>query len=496
MFSRIDPYRLTFSSPLFSDITLFASAQVPFDAAATRELRQMLELQNTLQRWQQVLPDSTREQMALLKVVLTPDFHKARGIPVGTVLQTRDVLLPQAIGNDIGCGMRLHTTSLTAEQVLGQQKELVPIFRRMFFEAGRNIPMNRLQREALLREGLLGLLEATPSSLQAGLWQEVQDQNLLQDIEHTERLGSLPASSTPGLEDFLGSDTLTRDGQVGSLGGGNHFVEIQRVARILDPQRAHQWNLRENQVVVMVHSGSVSVGHSSASVIREEVSSLYPACLGKPANGIFPVPFSEAHVQQTAQIWDALHNAANFATANRMMLALMVQKVFRQQGLETDFPLLYDAPHNMIWQEDQTILHRKGATPARGWMDLQHTPFAGTGEPVLVPGSMGSSSFVLAGLGLQDALNSASHGAGRVLSRGQAMQQPEGRLSELLDQQRIVTPLDLVRARPDIAREKRRELLQEAPQAYKNIQAIMDTLQGAQMALVVAELEPLITIKG
>lgn len=496
MFSRLDPYRLSLQNPDGLEVTLFAAEDVPFDQAALRELHSMLTLQETLNRWHQHQPEAFSEHPAVQKVVLTPDFHKARGIPVGTVLQTRNVLIPQATGNDLGCGMRLHLTSLTAEQILDRKKELASRLRGMFFEAGRNIPMNRSQREALLREGLLGLMETTPKNLETGLWKVFQDQNLTREAEHAESMGSRLAHSTPGLEDFLGHQDFTRDGQMGSLGGGNHFAEIQRVKTILDAGVAHLWGLKENQVVVMVHSGSVSVGYTCASVIREQVGQMYPVHLAHPDNRLYPVPDAEMHHQANRQIWDALNAGANFATANRLMLALMVQAVLKELQVETDFPLLYDSPHNMIWQEGDTYLHRKGATPARGLEAMQHTPFRYTGEPVLVPGSMGSSSFVLAGQGLQDALSSASHGAGRVLSRGQAMQHPQDPLKALLAQNNIVTPLDFSRTRQDIAREKLRELLQEAPGAYKNIQAIMNTLQGAQMARPVAELEPLITIKG
>ncbi|GEM49751.1 RtcB family protein [Deinococcus cellulosilyticus] len=496
MFSRIDRYRWSFQDSHLPEVTLFAGENVAFDQRAVRELRQMLEVQGTMNRWSSHAPEAFPEGAGLQKVVLTPDFHKAKGIPVGTVVQTRGFLLPQAVGNDVGCGMRLHTTSLTAEQVLGHQKALIPKLRRMFFEAGRNIPMNRLQREALLREGLLGLMDTTPRSLQEGLWQLFHDQDLTHEAEHTESLGSRRARNTLGLEDFLGQRDFTRDGQIGSLGGGNHFVEIQRVKNILHPGIAHAWGLRKDQVVVMVHSGSVSVGYTCASMIREHLSRLYPAGLVHPRNQLYPVPNAEVHEETVLQNWDALNAGCNFATANRLMLALMVRAVFQDLEMPTDFPLLYDATHNMIWEEDGTYIHRKGATPARGFEAMQNTPFRFTGEPVLVPGSMGTSSFVLAGLGLREALSSASHGAGRVLSRGQAMQGSTQDLDDLLRQHRVVTPVDFARTRPDVAREKLKELLQEAPDAYKNIQAIMETLQGAQIAQPVAELEPLITVKG
>lgn len=496
MFFRTDPYRLKYQTDLLAEVTLFASSQVPFDRKATAQLQNLLDIEHTVQHWKARHPEHIPADAALQKVVLTPDFHKSSVLPVGTVLQTRHFFLPQATGNDVGCGMRLHLTELQAEQVLERRAHLIPALRHMFFEAGRNIPMNRLQREALLREGMLGLLETTPTSLQTGIWQDFHLQDLWQDTEHTERLGSLPASSTPGLQDFLGKREPTRDGQVGSLGGGNHFAELQRVAHILDPVRAHLWGIRENQVVVMVHSGSVSVGHTSAGMV-EALLREHARQGGLQARGFFPMfhmKHQSNHQSHSQTLQDALHNAANFATVNRMMLALMVCSVLRKCGMETAFPLLYDAPHNMLWQEDENWIHRKGATPARGMQDLMGTPFQSTGEPVLVPGSMGTSSFLMAGLGSMEALCSASHGAGRVLSRGQAMQKPADGFAPWLD--RVVTPLDVRRVRSDIARDHLKDLWQEAPEAYKNIQAIMETLQGAGMATPVAEFEPLLTLKG
>src|SRR5262249_2933494 len=140
---------------------------------------------------------------------------------------------------------------------------------------------------------------------------------------------------------------------------------------------------------------------------------------------IFLLPESERFGKEAALFWDSLHNAANFAFANRMMLALIAIEALRSECGELDCELLYDAPHNMVWREElggePVFLHRKGACPARGLSQLANTPFAFYGEPVLVPGSMGASSFVLAGAGNPESLWSASHGAGRLLSRGDAL---------------------------------------------------------------------------
>jgi tRNA-splicing ligase RtcB len=167
-------------------------------------------------------------------------------------------------------------------------------------------------------------------------------------------------------------------------------------------------------------------------------------------------------------------------------------------------PLLYDAPHNLVWREQldgETIyLHRKGATPARGYEQMAGTPFAYYGEPVLVPGSMGASSFILAGRGNPESLWSASHGAGRVLSRGAALKGNEEAFAEFLKRFRVVTPVDFRRVdlqmRRDILDKKLDDIKMEAPFAYKGIGPIVRTLTDAGIAQPVAELKPLMTIKG
>ena len=313
--------------------------------------------------------------------------------------------------------------------------------------------------------------------------------------------GSLPARSVAGLEDFIGDlRALGRDAQIGSIGGGNHFVELQRVSRILEPVTAHAWGLKLGAVVVMVHSGSLSIGQRSGALVKRLVREAYPATLKHPANGLYPLPFGAAHQRTFQIVRDALHAAANFAFANRLFLALMARDALEAVISETDFDLLHDAPHNFCWLDGDSALHRKGATPSRGYSEMQDTPFAYHGEPVLVPGSMGAASYVLAGSGRADALWSASHGAGRLRSRGTAMRVDESEFAAFMERFTVVTPLDLrdphVKSRPDIVREKLRELKQEAPFAYKDIAPVIDTLTAAGIARGVAMLEPLLTVKG
>jgi tRNA-splicing ligase RtcB len=489
---RIDSTTLCLSAETQFPVRIFANEHVAIESAAIDELLSVLASKDTLDRLHGA--DWSIEQVAV-----TPDFHKGAGISIGTVLKTKGVIFPQAIGNDINCGMRLHTTSLDAVSVSRNLDALETSARHLFFEGGRQIPMSGLDREALLKEGLAGLFAMSPWDRLTGQWQTLARLRWHERLDHVERNGSLRARTAPAFSDLLGSAaTASYDDQIGSIGGGNHFVEIQRVERILDRQTAFAWGLRKGAVTIMVHSGSVGFGHTAGRAIRELLKANFPKSIARPENGIYPL---RAEGDDASRFWDLVNNAANFAFANRMFLAVSAVESLERAVGAFDAPLLYDSPHNLVWRTmDGGFVHRKGATPARGPEAMEGTPFHCWGEPVLVPGSMGSSSFVLAGMGKIEALDSASHGAGRALSRGDASRSGQAEFDDFLGRFRVVTPLDLrrpdVRRRGDIMRRKMDELRAEGPHAYKGIRSIIDTLSAAKIAKPVAELTPLMTIKG
>jgi tRNA-splicing ligase RtcB len=324
---RLDANRLRVINAQRVEATLFANEDVPVEKVAVAELLTMLQLRETVERMAETAPESFDTSPSIDRVAVTPDFHKAAGIPVGTVLATRGFVVPQAIGNDINCGMRLHITDLTADRVSAKLDELETTSRRMYFEAGRNIPMTRVQREAMLRNGLMGLLDAVPKDQAEGLWPLFHEADLERELTRVEQCGSLPAKRVFGLSDFMGpADRASRDSQIGSIGGGNHFVEIQRVDRILDSSTAHAWGLKVGMVTIMVHTGSLMVGHLCGGYYRDVVRRLYPASLKHPFNGVFILPLGERHREEADRFWDALHNAANFAFANRLFLSLMASR--------------------------------------------------------------------------------------------------------------------------------------------------------------------------
>lgn len=167
---RLDANRLSVRNDRGVDATLFANADVPVESGAVDELVGVMGLQDTIDRLADHDPAFFEGEPSLRKMAVTPDFHKGAGIPIGTVMATRGFVVPQAIGNDINCGMRLHVTSLTADKVAGRLDALEAACRHAYFEGGRNLPMTRAQREVMLREGVTGLMNAVPRSRADGLW--------------------------------------------------------------------------------------------------------------------------------------------------------------------------------------------------------------------------------------------------------------------------------------------------------------------------------------
>jgi tRNA-splicing ligase RtcB len=500
--TRVDPTLLTLANAWDIPVRVFANEQIPLGREAVDELLNVLAIQATVDTLRDQVPGFfAAPDPAITDVVLTPDFHKGAGIPIGTVLRTRGFAVPQAIGNDVNCGMRLMATSLRHEQVAANLDVIERALRHQFFEGGRGIALRPAQREALLRFGLPGLLES--SNVAADGWHLEAGTADNADLAHMHGGGGYPAPLLPQMAEYVsGAGGTSYDSLIGSLGGGNHFAEIQYVRRIHDRAAAHAWGLSEGQVVVMVHAGSLGVGHIANSSVLDLLQAIYPASLPRPANGIYPLPVGEHAAAAFDRFTMALHNAANFAFGNRFYLSLMMQRGLAAAVGDLETRVIYDAPHNLMWPEadGRAFIHRKGATPAGGWEQVAGTAYEHWGEPVIVPGSMGAPSYLLLGAGHAGALCSACHGAGRLLSRGAAMQVDDAELDAFLSAFRIVTPLDPrrpdLRGRRDILAKWRQEVKQEAPFAYKNITPVMETLRDGGVARPVAEFFPLLTVKG
>ena len=499
---RISPVELSLPNAHGIPVRIFANEAVRVEQAAVDELRTMLDLQATVEQLHAADPDFFGGLTPRVEAVaVTPDFHKGAGIPIGTVLQTSGFIAPQAIGRDVNCGMRLLRTDWTVEEVQRHLPALEKRIRHIFFQGGRAIPLHPLQKHALLRDGLPGLVEQSHLLGEQGIWRYFRRDEQWRALDHVSECGHMAADGiAQGLADYAHQTETRYDAQIGSIGGGNHFVEVQEVRRILDAETAYAWGLQPGNVVVMIHTGSVSVGYPAAIYAETLMRGLYPRHIPLPANGILPLPLHGKHAAAAAEVQRAIANAANFAYANRLFLGLMLRQVFEEVLGDRALELLWDSGHNLIWQDGATHVHRKGATPARGLMAMQGTPFAYTGEPVLIPGSMGASSYVLRGQGDPRSLSSASHGAGRAQSRGQAMRASDAEFQRFMAEFKIITPIDprdpSLRGRRDILQKWEDHIKQEAPWAFKEIAPVIDTQTEAGLVGAVAELAPLFTVKG
>ncbi|HEV7558770.1 MAG TPA: RtcB family protein, partial [Kofleriaceae bacterium] len=441
----------------------------------------------------------------LERVVLTPDFHRGGGIPVGTVGQARGFVVPQAVGNDVCCGMRFLVTDITRDEIAPHLDTLHRPLRAVFFQGKREIPMSPRQREALLRDGLWGLYETRDDNAGSGIWRHYDARAQEADLSRVHFQGVLPATGVFAFADYIASSGAvdSRDSQIGSIGGGNHFVELQVIDEILDGTTAHAWGVEAGTLAIMAHSGSVGLGHPVGGFFLDKAREIYPKEMKRPEHGFYAIPARGPHAALAARYLDAMRNAANFAFGNRLLLGLMTIRVLSEVlGRAVGARLVYDAPHNLIWEAgDDVYLHRKGACPALGGdPNLAASPFRFTGHPVIIPGSMGAASYLLAGLGNEAALCSACHGAGRSLSRGKSRHVDERTYASTFERLRVVAPIDPtapdVRLRRDVLAEYHDRLKEEAPYAYKDITPVVKTVEEAGVARRVARTWPLLTVKG
>ena len=483
---RIDANQVSIDTGAELDIRLFANEQVPIDRASLAEIAQLSGIAASVRRLDGM--GFFGDGGFVRRCVLTPDFHKGSGIPVGTVLEADGLVFPRAAGSDIGCGMRLLSTDMDAEEFRKLGPELDRMLRHACFGGGRDLPMSEQARAAMLLHGTPGLLEVGRQGLWAGLDAEVLDH----EVAHSHRGGSWDTDGLWMFADFVrGSGGTSRDACMATIGGGNHFLELGVVGERREGSTAWQWGLQEGTVTVMVHSGSLGLGGMVGDHFERLARSIQPRGMALPEHGFHPLPLRGPLGHHGRAYLSAMGLAANFAVVNRLALALvMLDCLSRAAGRRVHGRLAYDAPHNLAWPAGNGgVIHRKGACPAD--LDMSDTTFPG-GIPVIVPGSMGAQSWVLRGLGGAANLRSAPHGAGRLATRGEGRKGSAGELVPL----RVVTKLDPQRVRRDIADELARDLLEEAPSAYKPVMPAIETCQGAGIAEPVACLHPLLTVKG
>jgi tRNA-splicing ligase RtcB len=423
------------------------------------------------------------------RVIGTPDLHLGYGVPIGCVLAMENAVIPAAVGYDINCGMRLITTPLTASEA--DTKELARSIRRdiPLGEGMSNVRVSKSDLAAILAGGIGALGEVEDTSHK--VWEFRDKSEEAADLRHVEDNGSLNGDTSA-----VSQHAAKRGrGQLATLGGGNHFIELQRVDEIADADAAKRFGLFEGQLVVMIHSGSRGLGHQVGGEYMKKAASM---TLSECPNS--HLCYMHADSKEGKNYIGAMNAAANFAFVNRQLMTVLVRKNFRHYHGDIPMPLVYDVPHNMAKLETHGggnfYVHRKGATRAFDAARMAGTPFAETGQPALIPGSMGTASYLLlSGERAHEGLFSVNHGAGRVMSRKQAagvwkkgrcVRQPAISRDDFEASMEGITLLC----------KNRREILEEAPGAYKDIDVVIETVTGAGLGRVVARLVPLAVLKG
>jgi tRNA-splicing ligase RtcB len=413
-----------------------------------------------------------------------PDIHQGYGFPVGGVAAfdaSEGVISPGGVGYDINCGVRLLALPVTAAELGGRKEALVhEIFRLVPAGTGRGgaLCLRAGELDAVLREGSRALVE------RHGI-------GLPEDVEHTESAGRLDGAE-PG-EVSRRARERGAD-QLGTLGSGNHFVELQRVSRVFDRRAAEAMGLQTDQLTVLIHSGSRGLGHQVCTdFVRRLDRSLARWGLELPDRQLACAPLG---TPEARAYLGAMAAAANFAWANRQAIAHRVREaVARVLGRDAAGATrqVYDVAHNVAKRERyggrDVWVHRKGATRAfpAGSPELP-AAYRDVGQPVFIPGSMGTQSFVLVGLpgSLERSFGSACHGAGRQLSRTGARKRISGaELRRELEGRGIV-----------VRCQSNRGLAEEAPFAYKAVERVVDVVARAGLAARVASLQPLGVVKG
>jgi len=417
-----------------------------------------------------------------------PDIHWGYGFPIGGVAAMdaeSGVISPGGVGYDINCGVRLASTALEAHAVSGRIEDLAgALFSEIPSGVGSKgrLRLSRKQERAVLTRG--------------AAWAVENGYGESEDIERTENRGCM----TEADPDRLSERAMERGfDQVGTLGSGNHFLEIGVVEQVFDPERAEAFGLWEGQITVMIHSGSRGLGYQVCDDnLRAMGQAVSRYGISLPDRQLACAPFRS---EEGRAYFGAMAAAANYAWANRQaMMHWTRQTFYRVLGLsprELRMRLVYDVCHNIAKVEKHRVegrtrslvVHRKGATRAfgPGHPDLPEA-YRATGQPVLIPGDMGRYSYVLAGTerAMEETFGSTCHGAGRVLSRKAATKAGKGRrIDQELRSRGIVV----------VSRGKR-TLYEEMSEAYKDVAEVVDVVHNAGLSVRVAKLRPLAVVKG
>jgi tRNA-splicing ligase RtcB (3'-phosphate/5'-hydroxy nucleic acid ligase) len=418
--------------------------------------------------------------------LVMPDVHEGYGFPIGGVAATDlndGVISPGGIGYDINCGIRVLKSKFDKDEI---KAKINHIAKEIYHEVPSGV-------------GKGGKIKLSPRDMNNVLnkgckWAQKEGFATDNDLPFIESNGTLSTADADAVSQR--AKERGRD-QLGTMGAGNHFVEIDFIQHIYDEDAAKAFGLRAGQIVIQIHTGSRGLGHQVATdYIKTMISKVNQYGIKLPDRELSCVPISSPEGEQ---YFAAMSAAANFAWANRQLITHEVrrawQNIFGSSG--GNLSLLYDVAHNIAKIEEHDIngvkekvmVHRKGATRAfpAGHPEVPKE-FRHIGQPVLIPGSMGTASYILAGLpgSMDQTFGSACHGSGRLLSRTAARKKARGEeIREELNAMGITIQTGSMKG-----------LSEEAPHAYKNVESVVDVVEQAGIAKKIARMKPLAVIKG
>jgi tRNA-splicing ligase RtcB len=414
-----------------------------------------------------------------------PDAHWGYGFPIGGVAafdpDRGGVISAGGVGFDISCGVRALLTGLNREMIVPEKERLAEtLYRKVPAGVGSRgkIHLNSQEMDEMLVGG--------------ASWAVGRGYGRPEDLERIEERGRMEGAEPDQVSDFA---KKRQQDEMGTLGSGNHYLEVQEVRAVYDPEAASVFGIRQGDVVVSIHCGSRGLGHQiGTEFLKRMLPAAAQAGIELPDRELACAPIRS---DVGREYLGAMRAATNCALANRQIITHLVRQAFGQVFPLAELRLLYDVSHNTCKVETHVIdgqpkrlfVHRKGATRAFGPGHPDIPPaLRAVGQPVLIGGTMGTASYILAGTGrgLERSFGSACHGAGRSMSRHQALKQWRGR--DLID--------DLAAKGVLIRSPSYRGVAEEAPGAYKDVGAVVDAAHEAGLARKVARLEPLVCIKG
>jgi tRNA-splicing ligase RtcB len=414
-----------------------------------------------------------------------PDAHWGYGFPIGGVAafdpDEGGVISMGGVGFDISCGVRTMKTGMKREEVMPRLQDLVDqLFRRVPAGVGS--------------EGLIKLSPAQIDEMLVGgaVWAVKKGYGVKDDLEYIEEQGRRDGAEP---DNVSGIAKKRQKSEMGTLGAGNHYLEVQVVADIYDEQAALAMGLKKDDVVISVHCGSRGLGHQiGTEYVQSLASTLQKYKINLKDRELACAPINSP---EGKKYFGAMSAGINCALANRQIITHLVREIFTEVYPEGRVKMLYDISHNTCKVETHAIngkkkrlfVHRKGATRAfgPGTSDLPQE-YRHIGQPVLIGGTMGTSSYILAGTeeGMKYAFGSVCHGAGRAMSRTQAKKKWHGRdLVKRLDEQGVI-----------VRGHSYSSLAEEAPEAYKNVTEVVDAAHHAGLARKVVRVKPIACVKG